>query len=222
MKRMWSKEELEKMIQQGGGGVVTASDIDSEEATAGQVLQADGNGGATWEDAGGKLYVHNICAKFGTSNVETLTCIIISSNSTPFTSETFISHLESNNFTENTRLLPVMGKKANIVFNGIYYIARTTTLYYVGMTIDSNGYAEAPLGGIPTSFTSFVDTIYQIYYAIGYTYLTQRAYRVKGGTIIEFQDKEMSVQKKYKSIYDSNIETRQGVKLLSGEFFIWG
>ena len=36
----------------------------------------------------------------------------------------------------------------------------------------------------------------------------QRAYRVKGGTIIEFQDKEMSIQKKYKSIYDSNIETR--------------
>lgn len=33
----------------------------------------------------------------------------------------------------------------------------------------------------------------------------QRAYRVKGGTLIEFQDKEMKVQKKYESIYNKNI-----------------
>ena len=32
----------------------------------------------------------------------------------------------------------------------------------------------------------------------------QRAFRVKGGTIIEFQDKEMSVPKKYKEIFDNN------------------
>lgn len=32
----------------------------------------------------------------------------------------------------------------------------------------------------------------------------QRAYRVEGGTIIEFQDKEMSVQKKYEMIYNKN------------------
>ena len=32
----------------------------------------------------------------------------------------------------------------------------------------------------------------------------QRAFRVKGGTIIEFQDKEMSVPKKYKEIFEKN------------------
>ena len=32
----------------------------------------------------------------------------------------------------------------------------------------------------------------------------QRAYRVRGGTIIEFQDKEMSVPKKYKDIFEKN------------------
>lgn len=32
----------------------------------------------------------------------------------------------------------------------------------------------------------------------------QRAYRVKGGTIIEFQNKEMSVPKKYKDIFEKN------------------
>ena len=34
----------------------------------------------------------------------------------------------------------------------------------------------------------------------------QRAYRVKGGTIIEFQEKEMSVQKKYIDIYHKNVK----------------
>lgn len=33
----------------------------------------------------------------------------------------------------------------------------------------------------------------------------QRAYRVKGGTIIEFQEKKMDIQKKYLSIYEKNV-----------------
>lgn len=33
----------------------------------------------------------------------------------------------------------------------------------------------------------------------------QRAYRVKGGTIIEFQEKKMDVQKKYMDIYNKNV-----------------
>ena len=36
------------------------------------------------------------------------------------------------------------------------------------------------------------------------TYQVQRALRCKGGTIIIFQDKKMSVQKKYKNIFDKN------------------
>lgn len=34
----------------------------------------------------------------------------------------------------------------------------------------------------------------------------QRAYRVKGGTIIEFQDKEMKIPKKYLNTYKNNVE----------------
>ena len=34
----------------------------------------------------------------------------------------------------------------------------------------------------------------------------QRAYRVKGGTIIEFQEKEMSVPKKYQDIFENNTQ----------------
>nr|DAH14331.1 MAG TPA: DNA polymerase B [Caudoviricetes sp.] len=37
----------------------------------------------------------------------------------------------------------------------------------------------------------------------------QRAYRVTGGTIIEFQNKEMKVSDKYKSIYNKNMEVSQ-------------
>lgn len=36
------------------------------------------------------------------------------------------------------------------------------------------------------------------------TWKVQRAYRVKGGTIIEFQEKEIQVPKKYQNIYDRN------------------
>ena len=36
---------------QNGESVVTASDVNSEQATSGQVLTADGNGGATWQTA---------------------------------------------------------------------------------------------------------------------------------------------------------------------------
>ena len=37
------------------------------------------------------------------------------------------------------------------------------------------------------------------------TWKVQRAFRVKGGTIIEFQDKEMKVPDKYKEVFDKNI-----------------
>ena len=37
-------------------------------------------------------------------------------------------------------------------------------------------------------------------------YKVQRAYRVKGGTLIEFQEKEVSVPKKYIDIYNRNVK----------------
>lgn len=42
MKRMWSKEELDSLE-------IVATNIDSESAAGGQVLTADGSGGAQWE-----------------------------------------------------------------------------------------------------------------------------------------------------------------------------
>ena len=37
----------------------------------------------------------------------------------------------------------------------------------------------------------------------------QRAYRVKGGTLIEFQNKKMDVQKKYSDIYHKNAKIKE-------------
>ena len=37
----------------------------------------------------------------------------------------------------------------------------------------------------------------------------QRAYRVKGGTIIEFQKKEISIPKKYVDIYNRNVKIKE-------------
>ena len=36
----------------------------------------------------------------------------------------------------------------------------------------------------------------------------QRALRCKGGTIIVFQEKEMSIQKKYRQIYEKNVKSK--------------
>lgn len=47
---------------------VVATDVDSESATNGQVLTADGSGGASWQNAsGGKLYRHSISIKLSSS-----------------------------------------------------------------------------------------------------------------------------------------------------------
>lgn len=50
---------------------------------------------------------------------------------------------------------------------------------------------------------------YQVSYdeinIVSSSWKVQRAYRCKGGTIIEFQNKEMNIQKKYENIYFNNI-----------------
>ena len=47
---------------------------------------------------------------------------------------------------------------------------------------------------IPFDEVNIISSVWQV----------QRAYRVKGGTIIEFQTKEMNVQKKYIEVFKQN------------------
>lgn len=72
-----NKFELDGEELGGGGGGssdVTVDDIDSGTATQGQVLTADGNGGASWENVGGnKMYIHSIAIRIGSSALASTT-----------------------------------------------------------------------------------------------------------------------------------------------------
>lgn len=73
----------------------TASAIDSSTATAGQVLTADGNGGASWQTASGgglSLYQHNIAFR-SSSGTSAVSFAIFTNDSTPFTKTTLGSYL---------------------------------------------------------------------------------------------------------------------------------
>ena len=50
-----------------------------------------------------------------------------------------------------------------------------------------------------------IKTSYEEFNIVSSIWKVQRSYRVEGGTIIEFENKEMKIQKKYESIYKKNI-----------------
>ena len=75
---------------------------------------------------------------------------------------------------------------------------------------ETNGHATIKAGGI--NFKKYMEDngieelMFDEINIISSIWDVQRAYRVKGGTIIEFQEKEMSVQKKYMDIYHKNMD----------------
>lgn len=80
-----------------------ANSIDSQTATSGQVLQADGNGGASWQNAGGsQLYAHYL--KFNRSSggvtrkYDVVGCII-TNTSTPFTQSSLLTYMNTNSIS---------------------------------------------------------------------------------------------------------------------------
>lgn len=80
---------------------VTASDIDSESATSGQVLTADGSGGASWQTAsGGSLYMHIL-------NLVYFRMVLYKTTNNPITKSDFASWLYNNNMRNSNTGLPV-------------------------------------------------------------------------------------------------------------------
>ena len=73
-----------------------------------------------------------------------------------------------------------------------------------------DGHATIKAGGI--NFTKFKEDngidelLFDEVNIVSSSWEVQRAYRCKGGTIIEFQTKEMSVQKKYMDTYEKNVK----------------
>jgi hypothetical protein len=109
----------------------SAGNITSYGATSGQVLQADGNGGASWQNAGGGKYLHNVQIRRTPGTYSEpyymINFSLINDNGTVFGSDTQIQQaLQSNGFTTQNNCTLANGFYANnskvyLVFGMYYY-----------------------------------------------------------------------------------------------------
>ena len=76
------------------------SNIKSDSATSGQVLQADGNGGASWQTpSGSQLYMHSIRISYNDSySKDYITTTIINNSNTAFTRSSLAQYLYNNGY----------------------------------------------------------------------------------------------------------------------------
>lgn len=113
--------------------VIDTSNINSGSASNGQVLTANGSGGASWQTAGGsQLYKHNF--QIVKSNTYSLTFILITDNATPITNwYDIVIKIRTQGYNTSTQLLSVNGKivKNSAVYssNGVYCPTGITQLY---------------------------------------------------------------------------------------------
>ena len=102
--------------------------LNNNSATEGQVLTANGTGGASWQNAsggGGSLYLHFIrMYKNQTGIVEyTIYINIYSKNATPFTAETFTQFID--NLTSPKVLMANGGAVSNYQQYAIEYVKKS-------------------------------------------------------------------------------------------------
>ena len=109
---------------------VKASNIDSEEATSGQVLTANGNGGASWENAsGGSLYRHNIIIDINGSlnniswSSNNLTITVTSKEQSAFTKANIVTKLYNIYGISDNRLYNCLGTLYDNTNNISYIIS---------------------------------------------------------------------------------------------------
>lgn len=137
--------------------------INSESATSGQVLTADGTGRASWETpSGGSLYYHYIYLSRSTTNIVKVTTCIISPSSTPMTTLADLKDYVKN--------------KGNIIATGyiytnksyyatnFYYSSGNDALYVNGYTYNSNysGNVEPANYDISSNTPTITDNVFQI------------------------------------------------------------
>lgn len=92
------------------------------------------------------------------------------------------------------------GKETTIKAGGINFNA------YKEETYKEEVDRYVAMGMTKSEALSKIDIPFDEVNIISSTWKVQRAYRVKGGTIIEFQTKSMDVQKKYLGIYEKNMK----------------
>jgi hypothetical protein len=137
---------------------LVASDLSSGSATSGQVLQADGNGGASWQNAGGggSLYQHNIrCYKFvGTSSAYEICFSIISTSSQQLTSASDIASI-----------LNTGSGTSKFIFASGFYAGSPSNIYIVSMVYTTDG-TTLQVNGLKTNAITLsggqIDSTYTI------------------------------------------------------------
>ena len=127
-----------------------SSAIDSQTATNGQVLTANGSGGASWQNAGGgsTLYEHNIMCQENNFNWTLRTKIISNSSTTITTKDALLTILNTNGFTNVNNYNIATG---NYKYGGTYYLV-------VG--IFSNGASNLTITRLDNSFVINSTNIY--------------------------------------------------------------
>lgn len=151
-------KEIVKVVEEagisgGGSSEITADNIDSGEATNGQVLTADGSGGCAWADASGggsggtQLYRHSVVSNGGTTPA--MIIISTSSNRIGISQEETVSYNEilSITFYQSDGYVFGTYTSQNIGFNTIgvvYYTvdAQNGTLSRQQLTITGSGFTD--------------------------------------------------------------------------------
>ena len=139
---------------------ITASSIDSESATNGQVLTANGNGGVSWQtpSGGSQLYMHNITyEKTGSASSSnspfTVLLTIVNTSSSQISISDFKTLLSQTGTISCTGVGTWRSTVTRILF-GITYISATDKIRVVGYEINGQiGYEDANV------YTNLKDTV---------------------------------------------------------------
>lgn len=83
--------------------------VGNNEATQGQVLTADGNGGASWQNASGEHLYEHIVSFYSNKLFQYIYITILTTSATAMTIQGFTQWLSVHGYTESTKRLTVLG-----------------------------------------------------------------------------------------------------------------
>lgn len=136
----------------------TASLVNSQTATSGQVLMADGSGGASWQNVSSGKYLINVTLQYGTSNYKRMRIYFqIVHTSSSFTDiNEIVTALNDQGYIDNSHYITAVGSiETGIstgVFNFVCGLASLSGSLYAKIThndqLPTNELITAPLSSI--------------------------------------------------------------------------